>query len=181
MNNVIYIYSLIDPRYNKVRYIGKTVNLKRRYEQHLYLFTGNNPRKERWIQGLKNEGLKPEMVVIEECNESNWMDSEKRWIAHYREICSDLTNIADGGEDSWNCTEARNWRVKEAAKRTGAEIKKCYVCGGLTISHMEICNHCLHEIDPDFENSDWYQFLSKNYRETEGKEKRRNKNFVKNA
>jgi predicted GIY-YIG superfamily endonuclease len=179
MNKPVYIYSLVDPRDNKVKYIGKTVNLEKRMEQHLYWFTGTNPRKERWIQKLKDKGFKPEMAVIEECNQSNWMEREKYWIAYYREVCPDLTNIADGGENSWDCAEARNSRVRKIAARTGAEIKKCYVCGELTISHIEICSHCLRNIDPDFENTDWYQFLSDDHRKTHDRERYRRKKLPK--
>ncbi len=31
-----YIYTLSDPNTNEVRYVGKTINIKRRYKQHLY-------------------------------------------------------------------------------------------------------------------------------------------------
>lgn len=176
MTKPVYIYSLVDPRYNKIRYIGKTVNLEKRFEQHLYWFTGNNLRKERWVLGLKNLGLKPELIVIEECNQSNWAERERHWIAYYRQIYPDLTNIADGGESTWDCQEARDKRVVKVAKRTGAEINRCYVCGGLTISHIEICNHCLREICPGFESADWYLFLCDDHRKTHDKDRRRSQN-----
>jgi len=174
MARIVYIYVLIDPRNNKVKYVGKTVNLQNRFEQHIYWFTGSNPRKENWIKKLIKEGLRPEMLVIEQCDYSNWQEREKFWISFYRQKSTDLTNISDGGEDSWNSLSNRNKRVLEFAKRKGIKkICKCYICGGLTVSDIEICNHCLRNHFPDYENAEWYQFLSEDYRKTRGRERHR--------
>lgn len=87
---MIYIYSLSHPLTNEVRYIGKTINLKRRYRQHLY--DKRTTHKCNWIQSLKKEGLKPVLTIIETCDE-NWQDREKYWITQY----DNLTNFSDGG------------------------------------------------------------------------------------
>lgn len=164
MQRIIYIYALVDPRDNRIRYIGKTVNIKKRYEQHLYWFTGTNPRKERWIQNLKDKGLKPELDVIEECDRSSWIEREKYWIAHYREVYPDLTNISDGGECSWDSIKARNKRVKKFAREHKLDLKRCFICGGLTVSRMEICKFCLQKNFPGYEDTDWYKFLVADYK-----------------
>jgi hypothetical protein len=176
MQKIVYIYALVDPKYERVRYVGKSVNLENRYEQHLCEFTGVNPRKERWIQNLKDKGLKPELVVIEECDQSNWEEREKYWIAYYRELYSDLTNISDGGDDSWNCIKSRNARVRKFANENHLELKRCFICGGLTVAHLEICKYCLEKNCPGYEESDWYKFLVANdkrfLRKTKIEEKR---------
>lgn len=87
---MIYIYTLSHPLTNEVRYVGKTINLKRRYKQHLYDKRGKH--KVNWIQSLKRDGLKPVLTVIEECTE-NWQEREKYWITQY----DNLTNFLDGG------------------------------------------------------------------------------------
>jgi hypothetical protein len=158
--NPVYIYSLVDPRDKRVRYIGKTVNITKRYENHLHQMQGFNPHKENWIKKLTTINLKPELQIIEICNEKNWKDREKYWIAYYREKHNDLTNILDGGEG----VSSREWReicAVKVAKRHGIPIKKCFVCGAKTISSVDICHNCLYKIDTDFKKSEWYQFLMK--------------------
>ena len=159
MQKIVYIYALVDPRYEKVRYVGKTINLQNRYEQHLYWFDNSNPRKDRWIKGLAKHGLKPELAILEQCNQSNWEEREKYWIAYYRGVHSDLINITDGGDSAWDSLKARNARVKKFAKENNLELKRCFICGGLTISHLEICKYCLQKNFPDYEDTEWYKFL----------------------
>lgn len=174
MQTVIYIYGLVDPRDKRVRYIGKTNSLKRRLEQHVSNDDASNPRKQRWIAGLKEKGLRPEMIVVEECDNANWIEREKFWIAEYRVTESDLINIADGGEGHTN----ESWRIsciRSFAKAHKLQIKKCFVCGGITVSSIDICSKCLREIDENYQNSDWYKFLADDHRTTHDRERRREK------
>ncbi len=87
-----YIYTLSHPITNEVRYIGKTINIKRRLKQHLY-DKRQTSHKSSWIISLKDSGLKPVLTVIEECCDENWEDREKFWITQY----NNLTNIKVGG------------------------------------------------------------------------------------
>ena len=89
---VHYIYALSHPITNEVRYIGKTINIKRRYKQHLY-DKRTKSYKSSWIISLKSLGLKPIMTIIEECNDVNWEDREIYWIQQYE----NLTNTQKGG------------------------------------------------------------------------------------
>lgn len=89
---VHYIYALSHPITNEVRYIGKTINIKRRYKQHLY-DKRTRSYKSSWIISLKSLGLKPIMTIIEECNDDNWEDREIYWIQQYE----NLTNNKKGG------------------------------------------------------------------------------------
>lgn len=65
MNNYK-IYSLNEPNSDIVRYIGLTKNeLKKRYEGHFSRV--NNPsHKASWVKGLRNKGLRPSMILIED-------------------------------------------------------------------------------------------------------------------
>lgn len=87
---MIYIYTLSDPTTNEVRYVGKTINIKRRYKQHLY--DKRTTHKCNWVQSLRKEGLKPILTIIETCND-NWQEREIYWISQY----DNLTNFSDGG------------------------------------------------------------------------------------
>ena len=87
---MIYIYTLSHPITNEVRYVGKTINIRRRYKQHLY--DKRQKHKYAWIQSLKNEGLKPVLTIIEEC-ETNWQEREIYWIKQF----DNLINYLEGG------------------------------------------------------------------------------------
>jgi hypothetical protein len=109
----VYIYALIDPRDGKIRYIGKTNSLKRRYLAHI------NPsnlkplnHKSNWIKVLLSLNLRPEIIEIEKVPFNIWQEKEREWIAFYREEGCDLTNGTDGGEGA------------EGAKRTELQILK---------------------------------------------------------
>lgn len=92
-----YIYSLVDPRTNKIRYVGKTNHLSIRYSAHITCFSGFSHRVN-WLRQLHTLNLKPIMNIIEECGESNWQEREQYWIRYYRELGYDLVNTTNGGE-----------------------------------------------------------------------------------
>lgn len=79
-----YIYALIDPITEQVRYVGKTNNISDRMKRHLgNLNVDPNKHKVNWIKKLLRQGFKPILVVLEECGD-DWPDREKCWIKHYR-------------------------------------------------------------------------------------------------
>lgn len=94
----VFIYALLDPDTNEVRYIGKTNNLAKRMRGHCGQDLKRASYKSRWIKKLIASGKKPKITVIEECAENNWQVSEKHWIAYYRSIGARLTNQLDGGQ-----------------------------------------------------------------------------------
>lgn len=94
----IIIYTLIDPRDNQVRYIGKTNNLKQRLANHINRSkSGFNSPIHCWIRKLLDLNLKPTISVQEVCNQDNWEEREKYWIQYYREKYENITNVSDGG------------------------------------------------------------------------------------
>jgi hypothetical protein len=104
MNNiykydVAYIYKLIDPRDNEIRYIGWTIDMENRYKNHLYpSFLKEKSYKNNWIKSLLAINLKPIMELVEEIPFECWEEREKFWIPYYRSIGCKLTNATDGGE-----------------------------------------------------------------------------------
>lgn len=89
---VIYIYGLIDPRDNRVRYIGKTNNLKLRLKQHFH--ETKLTLKANWIKSLKKQKLKPSIQIIDVATELDWKTKEQYWISMF----PDLLNMTSGGE-----------------------------------------------------------------------------------
>ena len=97
---ITYIYVLIDPRDNNIRYVGKTVNPKKRLENHLVpsrLRTISH--KNSWIKDLLKNNLKPKMVLLETIEIGcNWEERELYWISYFKQNSEkDLTNYTDGG------------------------------------------------------------------------------------
>lgn len=65
---LIYIYALIDPRENENKiYIGQTVDLKRRYKNHISAGKNLNDKsiKDLWINELLKKELSPYLLLLE--------------------------------------------------------------------------------------------------------------------
>jgi group I intron endonuclease len=96
MANIINkIYALVDPRDNKIRYIGQTNNIKLRFNNHMS--DKSKTYKVNWIKQLKNLELKPIIKIIGEYPIETIDIWEVFWINHYKFIGCDLTNLESGG------------------------------------------------------------------------------------
>lgn len=95
----IYIYKLIDPITNEIRYIGKTGNLHNRYKNHLSHSKYLHTRIGNWIKSILNKGLLPIVEIIEECDISTWVEREQYWIKYYRDKGLNLVNFSKGGNE----------------------------------------------------------------------------------
>lgn len=74
-----FIYSLEYPEGN-VRYIGKTIDPKRRLSGHLYPNVNEKGgRKGNWIKSLKKKGVRPIMNIIDIVSREN----ANFWEIHY--------------------------------------------------------------------------------------------------
>lgn len=111
-----YIYALIDPRTDQIRYIGKCDTPNERLRAHRC--DKANTHKARWIRLLRAAGLRPRMEIIEVVAQDNWADREKFWIAYYRAQGLRLTNITDGGDG------APGRRLTDASKEHLRSLRK---------------------------------------------------------
>lgn len=94
-----FIYGLCDPITQQLRYIGKANNPEVRCREHLSArFLRPKTHKNHWIKSLLGQAVKPEPFVIEEVPSDGWQEAERFWIAYFRSIGADLTNLAPGGE-----------------------------------------------------------------------------------
>lgn len=117
-----YIYALIDPRTNEIRYIGKALNTRKRYNSHICGSKSNKTHKDKWINNLLSCEKKPILEVLETCNEENCAEKEQYWIKYYREQGCDLTNLTDGGEGSVNPSEETREKLRNAALRQWSNV-----------------------------------------------------------
>ncbi len=96
MSRSIYIYALCEPDTEAVRYVGKSVNPRRRLYQHVS--ERAKTHKAFWIRSLADRGRRPLLRVLEEVSEDDCSRREMYWIEHFRLSGSDLTNLTDGGD-----------------------------------------------------------------------------------
>jgi len=95
------IYGLVDPRNDQLRYVGKTKHqLSRRLTQHMADARGQykNYHSSNWMRSLLVKGLEPEIFLIESVARAEWEEAEQFWIAYFRYIGANLTNLTAGGE-----------------------------------------------------------------------------------
>ena len=90
-----YIYYLIDPRDNVVRYVGKTANPERRYKQHLSKLDKLMTPKRRWIEELFALKLVPKCKVVERC-EGNGREREQFHVSLNEATILNIHNPAKG-------------------------------------------------------------------------------------
>lgn len=90
-----YIYALVDPTNNKIRYIGQTNNLTNRFRQHIK-DTGKS-HKVSWIKSLMCKNIKPIMKIIGLYDNHMINSMEMFWINYFKLCNCDLTNHTSGG------------------------------------------------------------------------------------
>lgn len=93
MKKYTYIYALLDPITNEIRYIGKSNNPKKRINNHIYESKKLTTHKANWIKSLIKKNLKPKIKIIEKVLYNEWEKKEKYYILKYK----NLTNFLKGG------------------------------------------------------------------------------------
>lgn len=109
----VFIYALIDPETNEIRYIGKAVNPKNRLLGHLREAKKNikHNHKVHWIRKLLSKNLKPIVLTLEEVSEDIWREKEREYITFYKKQGFRLTNGTNGGEG------ISFWKLLEISKK----------------------------------------------------------------
>lgn len=94
-----YIYILLDPRTNIVKYVGKTTNPKDRLRCHIKdaKLKRRNNLSCNWIKSLLKLNLEPKFEIIDEI-EGEWEWLEQYWIAQFKAWGFTLKNLTGGGD-----------------------------------------------------------------------------------
>lgn len=95
---MVTIYSLKDPLTNEIRYVGKTVNVKRRMYLHIAEAKTSKTHKAKWVNKLLESGVKPILEILEVVDDDCWEFWEKYWISQMRSWGFKLCNLTGGGD-----------------------------------------------------------------------------------
>lgn len=117
----VFIYGLIDPDTNELRYIGKSVKPKIRLRKHISERNKHDSYKDRWVRKLYKEGKKPELLIIDEVLKSDWQFWEIHYISYFKGIGCRLTNGTIGG-DQPPSTKGR--KHTEESKKKMSDFKR---------------------------------------------------------
>ena len=89
-----YLYYLIDPNTNLVRYVGVTYRQKQRYKEHINSAKKEKNHKANWINSLLRNNQKPVFKIIFETQDKNEiLEYEIKHITDNQ----NLTNSTSGG------------------------------------------------------------------------------------
>jgi hypothetical protein len=91
----VFIYALVDPTSNDIRYIGKSLCPKKRLKVHMS--DSSQTSKVEWLTSLKENGEIPKIKILEITDEDHWPKKEKWWIKEGLHRGWPLTNISMGG------------------------------------------------------------------------------------
>ncbi len=121
MNRPVYIYGLYDPSTNILRYVGKTLNPRARFNMHMSTeLRRADTYKSRWIKKLLSNGYKPTMKVLEITDEENWSNREFWWIDTLKSVDHPLVNTSVDGQGAggvrWS-TQTRELRKQNTMIR----------------------------------------------------------------
>lgn len=93
----IFIYALCEPETLIVRYIGKTVDPKRRLRQHLRSSSKKRTHLGNWLRRVISEGALPQMEIIRVTDIDGWKEVEESCIQLAKDLGYSLVNLAKGG------------------------------------------------------------------------------------
>ena len=87
----LYIYGLTEPDGVTIRYIGCSKHPKKRLQEHINQYRDNG-RKSQWVQGLKKQGKRPGLIIIDSCRSEIARDMEWKYYEYYKALGCDLLN-----------------------------------------------------------------------------------------
>lgn len=121
-----FIYALADPDTDEVRYVGKADSVKERYASHLReAKQGKQSYKCAWIRQILTKQQKPKLIILEEVSLEDWKKAEIYYIAEFKKLGHNLTNIAKGGEGfETGYVQDQLFRIKKYFGKRYNEAKK---------------------------------------------------------
>lgn len=123
MENTRYIYGLVCPLTDEVKYVGATKNTYKRFCSHISKTKGT-PEKRNWIQKLANAGLRPTLEILDVVDSGDWEFWERHYISLYHSWGFNLLNKSFGGA---KCKFSLQTRMLQSKQRKGIPKTKEFV------------------------------------------------------
>ena len=118
---IYYVYAYIDPRNNKIFYIGKGKNYRWRFHLRPKMLEKDNP-KNRLIREITASGLSPIVEKLEEnLSEETALQREREWIVKIGK--ENLTNQTIGGQGVSGFSSFKGRKHTEQTKRLLRELR----------------------------------------------------------
>jgi len=86
----VQVYAIIDARNGEIKYVGKAHNPKLRFLAHL---RDTKTLIGKWIDGQIKEGYMPKYIILENTNENNATDVERKHILLNKETALNLVPV----------------------------------------------------------------------------------------
>lgn len=107
MSSTAIIYALCEPGTDTIRYIGRTLNLVRRFNEHLKISVHSKTHLGCWIRGIVSRGVVPSVQILCRCAASESAKEEIRCIREAKTSGMDLVNGTCGGDGVEQTPEVR--------------------------------------------------------------------------
>lgn len=134
------VYALEDPRTNEIHYVGMAQDVHKRYDQHVN-HPQNNKKKNAWIEELKEAGMVPTLIILEETDAEHVHDRELYWIQHYLDLGMPLVNVVDIKpqiqEPPIGRSVSYRLLVKEVAKQKGISMYRLHFSSEIALSSIK--------------------------------------------
>ena len=123
-----FIYGLVDPRTDAVRYIGKTKNGLKRPRMHGLpsRLKKDKTYKANWIREILTLGLTYTIRVLEEVPIADLCSAEQTWITFGLEAGWPLTNLTRGGEGLHGHVFTAEHRAKISMANRGRKLTEAH-------------------------------------------------------
>lgn len=122
------IYTLSDGI--NIRYVGKTIREKIRYNQHIRESRLCRTHKEKWINSILSKNGKIVMEILEECDTNDANELEIFWIQVLKSWGFNLVNQTNGGDGSGTSLVGRKLSQETKLKMSETAKKRKISIGG---------------------------------------------------
>jgi GIY-YIG catalytic domain len=152
-----YIYALIDPRDEAVRYVGVTRDVYFRLSRHVK-DASKMDRKGVWISELEQLGLSPELEILETIEGDADIDDvalerEKYWIYEFLKSGAPLLNISSASQAQPRGPRRPRPRINDQETTPLTPFGEARVRARLTIAQLcaeaNVSNFVVHKIERD--------------------------------
>jgi len=131
--DIAYIYILRDPIDNEIRYVGKTINPKRRLAEHIAECKRYNHHRAKWIKKLILNRQKPILEIVKICPLSEFEKYETHYIKLYKS--RKLTNSDSTGQGS---SGRRKSIIKKSIKKISRNVYQFDLVGNFMGEYISV-------------------------------------------